>query len=206
MLLNDRMITALSTGACSLLYDGEIGLHPLIEPFIDHQVSEIDGKRIMSYGLGSYTYDVRLGTEIGIPKYRIDQPYFDPKRFDRQNDYDWYTTTEPFYLPANGYCLARTVETIHVPRSVLVECIGKSTYARAAVIQLVTPLEPGWYGKPTLEIVNNHGKPVVLYPEEGICALKFNWQGPNSYYHCGVSYADRNGKYQGDVEVEGPKI
>ena len=97
---------------------------------------------------------------------------------------------------------SETVETIEVPRDVLAICVGKSTYARCGLVLNVTPLEPEWRGKVTLEISNTTPLPAKVYANEGACQFLF-LQGNEP---CEVSYADRAGKYMGQQGVTLPKL
>jgi dCTP deaminase len=81
-------------------------------------------------------------------------------------------------------------------------CVGKSTYARCGIIVNVTPLEPEWRGRVTLEISNTTPLPAKIYSEEGIAQLIF-LRGESV---CEVSYADKRGKYQDQRGITLPKV
>ena len=167
----------------------------MIEPFLDHQVSE--GK--ISYGLSSMGYDVRISDEYRIFT-NVNSSLVDPKNFSDDN---FIERKGPHcIIPPNSFVLARTVEYFKIPNDVLVICLGKSTYARCGIIVNVTPLEPGWEGHVTLEFSNTTPLPAKIYANEGVAQfifLKGN-EKPD------VSYADRNGKYMGQKGVTLPKI
>ncbi len=167
----------------------------MIEPFVDAQ------KRagVISYGLSSYGYDARVGTDFKIFT-NVNSAVVDPKNFDQSSFVD--RTTDVCIIPPNSFALARTVEYFRIPRDVLVICVGKSTYARCGIIVNVTPLEPEWEGHVTLEFSNTTPLPAKIYANEGACQFLF-LQGDEA---CEVSYRDKAGKYQGQRGVTLPKI
>ncbi|HSI00069.1 MAG TPA: dCTP deaminase [Reyranella sp.] len=167
----------------------------MIEPFVDAQ--KRDG--IISYGLSSYGYDARVGTDFKIFT-NVDSAVVDPKNFAENSFVD--RTTDVCIIPPNSFALARTIEYFRIPRDVLVVCVGKSTYARCGIIVNVTPLEPEWEGHVTLEFSNTTTLPAKIYANEGACQFLF-LQGNEP---CEVSYRDKAGKYQGQRGVTLPKI
>ncbi|MGQ3297624.1 dCTP deaminase [Reyranella sp.] len=167
----------------------------MIEPFVDAQKRE----GVISYGLSSYGYDARVGTDFKIFT-NVNSSVVDPKNFDQQSFVD--RNTEVCVIPPNSFALARTVEYFRIPRDVLVICVGKSTYARCGIIVNVTPLEPEWEGHVTLEFSNTTPLPARIYANEGACQFLF-LQGNEP---CEVSYRDKAGKYQGQRGVTLPKI
>lgn len=170
----------------------------MIDPFIPNQVREVDGKKVISYGLSSYGYDVRLADEFMIPymKFGIIDPKNSTPMFDKE------VHKEAFILPEHQFILGRSFEYIRMPRDVTAIAVGKSTYARCGVVGNVTPLEASWEGYITIEISNTSSRPVILYPNEGILQLLF-FRGQ---YPCETSYADRHGKYQGQKTVTPSKV
>ena len=152
----------------------------MIEPFVDSQ--KRDG--IISYGLSSYGYDARVGTEFKIFT-NVDSAVVDPKNFAANSFVD--RTADVCIIPPNSFALARTVEYFRIPRDVLVVCVGKSTYARCGIIVNVTPLEPEWEGHVTLEFSNTTPLPAKIYANEGACQFLF-LQGEEP---CEVSYRDK---------------
>ncbi|HQS14040.1 dCTP deaminase [Reyranella sp.] len=167
----------------------------MIEPFVDAQKRE----GVISYGLSSYGYDARVGTDFKIFT-NVNSSVVDPKNFDQQSFVD--RNTDVCVIPPNSFALARTVEYFRIPRDVLVICVGKSTYARCGIIVNVTPLEPEWEGHVTLEFSNTTPLPAKIYANEGACQFLF-LQGNEP---CEVSYRDKAGKYQGQRGVTLPKI
>lgn len=148
----------------------------MIEPFVPGQVRTggTDNKTI-SYGVGSYGYDIRLGYTIlvAMPPLDGDAP-IDPKVPDPRHFYECLLTDDqPFYLQPGDFVLGHSAETFCMPPDVIGVAVGKSTYARWGVNVIVTPLEAGWPGQLTLEIVNNGKRPVRLYPGEGIVQILF---------------------------------
>jgi dCTP deaminase len=172
--------------------------HGLIEPFESEQVREIDGRKVISFGTSSYGYDLRCAPEFKIFT-NINSTIVDPKAFDSGSFVD--VESDVCVIPPNSFALARTVEYFRIPRDVLTICLGKSTYARCGIIVNVTPLEPEWEGHVTLEFSNTTPLPAKIYANEGVAQVIF-LQSDES---CATSYADRNGKYQGQEGVTLPK-
>ncbi|MCC7205865.1 MAG: dCTP deaminase [Anaerolineae bacterium] len=170
--------------------------HGMIEPFEERQVSS----GVISYGLSSYGYDIRVADEFKI---FIPNPYntvVDPKHLDERSLLPF--KGEVCIVPPNSFALARTVEYFRIPPTVLTVTVGKSTYARCGIITNVTPFEPGWEGFVTLEISNTTPLPAKIYAFEGIAqVLFFEADEP-----CEVSYADRAGKYQKQQGIVLPKV
>ena len=167
----------------------------MIEPFIESQVR--DG--VISYGVSSYGYDVRITDEYKIFT-NVHSTIVDPKHFDTRSMVDF--KGEICVIPPNSFVLARTVEYFRIPRKVLTVCLGKSTYARCGLIVNVTPLEPEWEGYVTLEISNTTPLPARIYSNEGIAQVLFF----EADEVCTISYADKKGKYQKQQAIELPKL
>ncbi len=159
--------------------------HDMISPFVDDQVR----KGVVSYGLSSYGYDIRVADEFKVFT-NIYNTLIDPKNFDPTCFVD--IKSDICIVPPNSFALARTIEYFKIPRDVLVIAIGKSTYARVGVIANVTPLEPEWRGKITIELSNTTNLPAKVYANEGICQLVFL----RAEAECHTSYADKRGVYQ----------
>ena len=170
----------------------------MISPFEPNQIKENDSGRIVSYGTSSYGYDVRCSNEFRIFT-NINSAVVDPKNFDE----DSFVSIESdcCIIPPNSFALARTVEYFKIPRSVLVVCLGKSTYARCGIIVNVTPLEPEWEGHVTLEFSNTTPLPAKIYANEGVAQMLFF----ESDEECTTSYKYKGGKYQGQTGVTPPK-
>jgi dCTP deaminase len=169
--------------------------HGMIEPFEPGQVR--DGT--ISYGVSSYGYDIRVAPEFKVFT-NVHNVVVDPKDFDDRSFVD--VNADHCIIPPNSFALARTVEYFRVPRNVLAICLGKSTYARCGIVVNVTPLEPSWEGYLTLEISNTTPLPAKIYANEGIAQLLF-FQGDEPPE---TAYADRKGKYQGQVGVTLPRL
>tara|TARA_Y100000994_G_scaffold33518_2_gene23770 strand:+ start:11390 stop:11956 length:567 start_codon:yes stop_codon:yes gene_type:complete len=172
--------------------------HQLISPFEATQIRELNGEKIVSYGVSSYGYDVRCSNEFKIFT-NTHSAIVDPKEFDPKSFVD--VTADECIIPPNSFALARTVEYFKIPRSVLTLCLGKSTYARCGIIVNVTPLEPEWEGHVTLEFSNTTNLPAKIYANEGVAQMIFF----ESDQVCKTSYKDRGGKYQGQTGVTLPK-
>jgi dCTP deaminase len=167
----------------------------MIKPFEDRQVR----KGAISYGLSSYGYDIRIADEFKIFT-NINTTIVDPKRFDPRSFVDYQG--EVALIPPNSFALGRSVEYFKIPRNVLTICVGKSTYARCGIITNVTPFEPEWEGYVTLEISNTTPLPARIYANEGIAQVLFF----ESDEICETSYADRQGKYQGQQGIVLPTV
>ena len=172
----------------------------MISPFEFSQVkSDANGNKIVSYGLSSYGYDARVAREFKVFT-NINSVTVDPKNFS--NDSFVNIEDDVCTIPPNSFALARTIEYFKIPNDVLVICLGKSTYARCGIIVNVTPLEPGWEGHVTLEFSNTTPLPAKIYAGEGVCQFLF-LQGNEQ---CEVTYADRKGKYMGQLGVTPPRL
>ena len=169
--------------------------HGMIEPFCEKQVRE----GVVSYGLSSYGYDVRIGDEFKIFT-NINSTIVDPKNFDPRSFVD--VKSEVCIIPPNSFALARTVEYFRIPRNVITICVGKSTYARCGIIVNVTPFEPEWEGIVTLEVSNTTPLPARIYANEGIAQVLFF----ESDEPCETSYADKQGKYQRQRGLTLPRL
>ncbi|HUR38871.1 MAG TPA: dCTP deaminase [Planctomycetota bacterium] len=169
--------------------------HKMISPFETKQVR----KGVISYGLSSYGYDIRVADEFKLFT-DIYSTMVDPKKFDPKSFVD--IKAKSIIIPPNSFALARTVEYFRIPRNVLTVCLGKSTYARCGIIVNVTPFEPEWEGTATLEISNTTPLPAKIYANEGIAQVLFF----ESDEICETSYADKKGKYLKQLEVTLPKL
>ena len=167
----------------------------LITPFEERQVRA----GTISYGLSSYGYDIRIADEFKIFT-NINTTIVDPKQFDSRSFVDY--KGEVCIIPPNSFALGRSVEYFRIPRNIMTLCVGKSTYARCGIITNVTPFEPEWEGYVTLEISNTTPLPAKIYANEGIAQVLFF----EADEVCAVSYADRQGKYQGQQGIVLPRV
>ncbi len=168
----------------------------MIEPFVDSQVRE----GVISYGVSSYGYDIRVGNQFKIFT-NIHSTVVDPKAFDSKSFVN--VISDSFVtIPPNSFALAQTVEYFRIPRNVITVCVGKSTYARCGIIVNVTPFEPEWEGFVTLEISNTTPLPARIYANEGIAQVLFF----ESDEVCQTSYADKKGKYQKQTAITLPRM
>lgn len=171
--------------------------HGMIEPYEDAQMAD----SAISYGVSSYGYDMRVANEFRIFT-NVSSAIVDPKDFDDKSFVEF--EGDICVVPPNSFALARSVEYFRIPRNVLTICVGKSTYARCGIITNVTPFEPEWEGFVTLEISNTTPLPAKIYANEGIAQVLF-FEADNDDI-CKTSYADKKGKYQGQVGVTLPKL
>ncbi|HET9792652.1 MAG TPA: dCTP deaminase [Candidatus Angelobacter sp.] len=169
--------------------------HDMINPYNDRQMRE----GVISYGVSSYGYDLRVADEFKIFT-NVNSAIVDPKNFDARSFID--VKGASILVPPNSFALARSVEYFKIPRDVLTICVGKSTYARCGIIVNVTPFEPEWEGFVTLEISNTTPLPAKIYANEGLCQILF-FQGDEP---CETSYKDKSGKYQKQHGIVLPKL
>jgi dCTP deaminase len=183
-----------------ILCDSQIRELIGIEPFEENV--KRSGK--ISYGVSSYGYDLRVGSVFKIFT-NVNSEIVDPKRFSERSfvtiDVD-ETRQDHVLIPPNSFALCETVEIVSMPREYLAICVGKSTYARCGIIVNVTPIEPEWRGRITLEISNTTPLPARIYANEGIAQLIF-LKGERV---CSKSYADKSGKYQDQKGLTLPKV
>ncbi len=168
--------------------------HRMIEPFEERQIR----KGVISYGLSSFGYDIRVADEFKIFT-NINSTIVDPKAFDTRSFVDF--KGDVCIIPPNSFALGRSVEYFRIPRNIMTICLGKSTYARCGIITNVTPFEPEWEGYVTIEISNTTPLPAKIYANEGIAQVLF-FEGEPPL----ISYADKRGKYQAQVGITLPKI
>ena len=167
----------------------------MIEPFEEKQVRE----GVVSYGVSSYGYDIRVADEFKIFT-NVMSTVVDPKNVDPASMVDFRGPV--CIVPPNSFALARTIEYFRIPRNVLTICVGKSTYARCGIITNVTPFEPEWEGHVTLEISNTTPLPAKIYANEGIAQVLFF----ESDEPCETSYRDKAGKYQAQRGITLPRL
>lgn len=187
MLLSDRQIHELAM------------CNDMITPFFPELIRRVSGSRVISFGLSSYGYDIRLSEAEfrvfrHIPGEIVDPKNFNPKYLEwvdaKHDDNGTY-----FIIPGNSYALGVAVEKLHIPDDVTVICLGKSTYARCGIIANVTPAESAWRGHLTLEFSNSSNADCKIYANEGVLQLLF-LRGEK----CNTTYSDRHGKYQDQPE------
>jgi len=168
--------------------------NPLIEPFVKEQVrkrvySNQPELKAISYGLGYYGYDLRLGCDFRIPFSSQSVSVRDKLKFEECK----VERGKEFWIPPNSWVLAHTVETLNLPDNVHGLVFGKSTYARIGVLVNATPVESGWCGILTLNIVNTGNSEIGIVAGEGIAQIVFlQGNSPSKTY---------SGKYQGTLSI-----
>ena len=173
---------------------------PMIVPFVGESIKvDKDGKRITSYGLSSYGYDVRLAPIFKVFS-NASGDVIDP--LNMSGDYYRDVEGDSVVLPPNSYLLGHTIEHFNIPENVMTICLGKSTWARAGVIVNVTPIEAGFEGQVVIEIANSTPLPIRIHANMGIAQFMF-FLGEQP---CEISYAKRNGKYQGQSGITVAKV
>jgi dCTP deaminase len=155
---------------------------------------------VISYGLTSYGYDMRLDRKFKVFHNAYPDTIIDPKNFNTSTFID--VETDVCVVPPNSFVLGVSVEHFQIPRDVLAICVGKSSYARCGLIVNVTPLEPEWRGKVTIEISNTTPLPAKVYANEGIAQVIFL----KGIMPCQVSYADKKGRYQDQKDITLPFV
>ncbi|ABC46024.1 dCTP deaminase [Salinibacter ruber] len=184
MILPDHRIRTLATE------------HDMIDPFVDEQVRE----DVVSYGLSSFGYDMRVAGEFRVFTPNVHNSVVDPKRIDERALVE-HEADDHILIPPNSYVLGRSIEYFRMPSDTLGLVLGKSTYARSGIIVNVTPLEPGWEGHVTIEIGNGTPLPAKVYAEEGIAQVVFlRGETPE------VSYEEKQGKYQSQQGITLPRL
>ncbi|MBM3451393.1 MAG: dCTP deaminase [Armatimonadetes bacterium] len=167
----------------------------MIEPFEERLVRA----GVLSYGVSSYGYDMRLADEFLVFT-NVWGAVVDPKKLDAAA-YIRHVG-ETCLIPPNSFVLGRSVERFRMPRDVTGVVIGKSTYARAGILVNVTPLEAGWEGTVTIEVSNLTPLPARVYAGEGIAQVLF-FQGAEPPE---TSYGDRGGIYQKQTGITLPRV
>lgn len=173
--------------------------NPMISP-LHEATHKVNGQPVVSYGVSSYGYDIRLGRDFKLFT-NAESGVIDPKNVSE----GWYVDRldqDSLVIPPGGFALAASSEYYRIPRDIMVVCVGKSTYARCGIVVHVTPLEPEWEGQITIEISNTAPLPARVYGGEGIAQLLF-LKASNL---CAVSYLDREGRYQGQRGVTLPRM
>ena len=178
-----------------------VGDRGMIKPFVREHVSRSMGEGVISFGLSSYGYDARVDETFRMFQDHS-QEVIDPKAFNEDIVIEKKATNGYILIPPHSFVLGTTVEEFDIPRDILGLCFGKSTYRRCGIVIDVTPLEPKWRGRLTLEISNTAPLPVKVYTGEGLIQLVFL----KASHVCSQSYADRKGKYQDQKGIEGPKV
>ena len=170
----------------------------MIEPFVRTQ----ERRGVISYGLSSYGYDLRVADEW---TYVVQPEMLDfPITIDPKVGLSAYTESDiadSYVLDPGAFVLCRSYEYFRIPRSVLGIVLGKSTYARCGLLVNCTPLEPEWEGHITIELSNVSNHSIKVYANEGIAQVYF--LGGKD---CRTSYADKKGKYQAQIGVTLPKV
>lgn len=171
----------------------------MIAPFEPKLIRRVENVPVISYGLSSFGYDIRLSAQDFRIFRHIPGNVVDPKNFNPENleptKLHKDESGEYFVLPAHTYGLGVALERLEIPENITVLCIGKSTYARCGIICNLTPAEAGWRGHLTLEVSNSSSADCRIYANEGIVQLLFFEGNP-----CEISYESRRGKYQDQPE------
>lgn len=191
----DHLITEDLHSKGGLLSDEQIEKMRIVSPCILESP-----KGVVSYGLTAYGYDMRIDRQFKVFTPGPFNIVVDPKDLDARAFVDY--EGDVCVIPPNSFALGVSMETFRIPRSVLGVCMGKSTYARCGIVVNVTPLEPEWRGRVTLEISNTTPLPAKIYAGEGISQVIFI----KGMRGCFTSYADKNGRYQDQEDITLPCV
>lgn len=191
MILNDKEII-------------ELCEQGMITPFLKDQVSKLHDRKVISYGVSSFGYDIRLNSEVKVFD-RNKELELDPKDFNTNclEVLPVYESPKGQFvlLPAYSFALGSSIETFNIPADVLCLFTCKSTYARVGLNVNNTIFEPSWNGEVALELTNPTNKAMKIYTNEGIGQVVF-FKGNRP----DITYADRNGKYQGQTGITTAKV
>ena len=189
-----------------MLTDHQIRQLCITEELLNPWSESVSGNGIVSYGLTSAGYDLRLANEIYFFKGTYGE-VIDPKKFkdpdycSRVFDVITFPDNHRVVISPHSYVLGKSVEYIRMPRWLKGQCVGKSTYARSGIIVNTTPIENEWRGYLTIEISNPTAFPICIYTMEGIAQLEF-FPTSNPL----ISYKDKNGKYQNQTGVTPSRV
>lgn len=122
--------------------------------------------------------DLRLGF------YTIREPGADPTQIE-----------DELVIEPGDFLLAETYERVNVPVDLVGFLTGRSTVGRKGVIVHATAglLDPGYGGRPTLEVANLGPETVTLEPEQRVCQVYFIRLTGNATPY--------DGQYDGDSSV-----
>jgi dCTP deaminase len=179
--------------------------HGMIAPFTEG----VAGENVISYGLTTAGYDLRLGRDYWVFKNTFGE-VVNPKKFKDQaylsHCFDFINNADGMIIPPGGYVLAKTLEYLRIPTDVKGRCVGKSTWARCGLIVNTTPAEPGWDGILTIEIANHNPCPVMLFSGEGIAQMEFEVLNNRPEKHYGNKHDGKPGKYQSQTDVTPSRV
>ncbi len=113
--------------------------HEMIKPFVNKHT----GKGVISYGLSSYGYDLRIADEFKIftsvnpDLFKTGQPVIvDPKNFNQHSFVDYQG--DVCVIPPGSFALGRSVEYFKIPRNILALCLGKCLTGDTRVVDAET--------------------------------------------------------------------
>ncbi len=179
---------------------------------LQNGVIKIDPLPFLPYALGSCSVDLRLQGNPCSPNdkgYTKEVEYVYTDRFGvrltgimltENRDDHW-----DIVIPAHGFVLAATLETVTLPNHIVGHLHGRSSLAREGVGVHITAgiIDAGWSGKIVLELVNHSDQPVTLQHSQRVCALTFEaLSSPTTR-----PYNQReNAKYKGQDGVIGSRL
>ncbi len=191
--------------------------HNMIFPFVGKAVNKTcDNIKILSYGLSSVGYDVRLSNRFKIfsnslcsmiDPLNIKENYYvnHSSHSEECTDYEQVKFDENNYcvIPPNSYVLSRSIEYFNMPNDVYAIALGKSSLARIGLLVNTTPIEPGFSGHIVIEVANLTPIPMKCYSGMGISQFIFfrTSKPPNKNYK--DKNAGNSGKYQNQEGIQG---
>jgi len=127
--------------------------------------------------LGSCSIDLRLGHNFRVFDYSR-YPYIDPSKKDYSNEITKEVSvqnSEHFVMQPGDFVLAVTLESIKIPSELMGRLEGRSSLGRLGLVVHSTAsiFDPGWDGKPVLELGNLGRMAIRLTPGMRICAMTF---------------------------------
>lgn len=131
----------------------------------------------LSRQLGSCSIDLRLGNRFRVFKHSS-HPYIDFKgviNTEKIMGERIVPKDKPFIMHPGDFVLATTIENVELADDILGRLEGRSSLGRLGIVVHSTAsiFDPGWRGKPAMELGNLGIMPVALYPGMRICALTF---------------------------------
>ena len=156
----------------------------------------IDKINIPEFEVSEFNQAFKEVIESNFNYVRIKGEISEVKTATRGQIYLTLKDEESILIPPNSFALAARLEYFKMPRNVTGLVTAKSTYARCGLGVPPTVLEAGWEGVLVLEFSNHTSNSIRLYANSGAAQILF-FQGDQPE----VSYADRDGKYQGQTGI-----
>ena len=157
--------------------------------------------------LGSCSIDLCLGNEFRIFRHsKI--PHIDVHNMQEVNkimEDVVIPDDQPIVLQPHDLVLATTAEWLEISDDLVGRIEGRSSLGRLGIIVHGTAsiFDPGWKGKPVMELGNLGVVPVLLYPGMRICSFTFEEvSSPVEVPY----YLKKNNKYAGQTNPSASKL